>query len=78
VIEFLLRVHREALVAVALDSPPVAVLDRALEAPDRLLVMERVGPHQSAVEPRLGHRRSRRRRAPIGAEIEVGLRHRQN
>jgi DNA repair protein RecO (recombination protein O) len=28
VIEFLLRVHREALVAVALDSPPVAVLDR--------------------------------------------------
>ena len=28
VIEFLLRVHREALVAVALDSPPIAVLDR--------------------------------------------------
>ena len=49
------------------------VLERALEAPDRLLVVERVGPHQSAVEPRLGARRGRRRPARVGAEIEVGL-----
>ena len=49
------------------------VLDRALEAPDRLLVVERVGPHEPAVEPRLGARRGRRRPARVGAEIEVGL-----
>jgi hypothetical protein len=60
-------------------DPPVGqresrvVLDRALEAPDRLLVVERVGPHESAVEPRPGARRGRRRPARVGAEIEVGL-----
>src|SRR4051794_20875241 len=49
------------------------VLDRALEAPDRLLVVERVGPHESTVEPRLGARRGRRRLTRVSAEIEVRL-----
>ena len=77
------RVERLPLLVVVgpnrVGDPPVGqreagvVLDRALEAPDRLLVVERVGPHQSAVEPRLGAGRSCRRPARVGAEIEVGL-----
>ena len=78
------RVERLPLLVVVrpdrVGDPPVGqreagvVLDRALEAPDRLLVVERVGPHESAVVPRLGARRGRRRPARVGAEIEVGFR----
>jgi formamidopyrimidine-DNA glycosylase len=35
------------------------VIPVAAEAPDRLLVVERVGPHKSTVEPHLGARRRR-------------------
>ena len=52
---------------------PRVVLDRALEAPDRLLVVERIGPHQSTVEPHLGARRGCRCPARVCAEIEIGL-----
>ena len=58
------RVERLPLLVVVrpdrVGDPPVGerearvVLDRALEAPDRLLVVERVGPHEPAVEPQPG------------------------
>jgi hypothetical protein len=77
------RVERLPLLVVVrpdrVGDPPVrqceagVVLNRALEATDRLLMVERVGPHQSAVEPRLRARRGRRRPTRVGAEIEVGL-----
>ena len=77
------RVERFPLLVVVrpkrVGDPPAGqreacvMFDRPLEAPDRLLMVERVGPHKSTVEPRLGARRGCRRPTRVGAEIEVGF-----
>ena len=77
------RVERFPLLVVVrpkrIGDPPASqreacvMLDRPLEAPDCLLMVERVGPHKSTVEPRLGARRGCRRPPRVGAEIEIGL-----
>ena len=77
------RVERFPLLVVVrpkrVGDPPAGqreacvMLDRPLEAPDCLLMVERVGPHKSTVEPRLGARRGCRRPTRVGAEIEVGF-----
>ena len=82
------RVERLPLLVVVrpdrVGDPPVGerearvVLDRALEAADRLLVVERVGPHEPAVEPQLGARRRRRRPTRVAPEIEIRFRGRRS
>jgi hypothetical protein len=48
-------------------------VERALEALDRFVMVERVGPDHPAVEPHLRLRRRRLNRPVIGPQVVIGL-----